>query len=69
MKSNCPKCNGKFELGFIAGRQNPHTPFALTEWSKGEAKVSAWKGLEVGETLQVTAYRCTGCGYLEFFAY
>ena len=40
------------------------------EWVEGRPVKSFWWGVKVGNRrhLEITIYRCTGCGYLESYA-
>lgn len=39
------------------------------EWVEGRPKASIWSGrVKNEERFQVTAYRCTNCGYLKLYA-
>jgi hypothetical protein len=67
LSSNCPKCNGHMERGFVVDHDKFPT---MSEWTEGEAPVqySIWSGAIKGVTRQVTTYRCTECGFLESYA-
>ena len=68
--SPCPKCQGRMERGYVpdaAHQGNPHIP----NWNRGEPSKHWWHGLkssEPGVTLPLAAFRCTGCGFVEFYA-
>ena len=65
----CVKCGESMEKGFVT-RPWPQSPRQVEMWVKG-APPAPWligpkstgKGVRV-----VTAWRCTGCGFLESFA-
>ena len=67
-KMKCPKCGGEMEEGFtkdvIYGGAVP------SNWIEGEPEKSIWGGTKTKGKLQVqiTTYRCIGCGYLESYA-
>ena len=69
MQSNCPKCGGKLEQGYvldsIATQSKPET------WIEGEKPVSVWESLlkdSDKRRFEVEVHRCQGCGYLESYA-
>lgn len=66
---NCPKCKGIMENGFVV--DYTHGGVAKQSvWSKGPIKYDFWN-LWIGavkESLKISSYRCTSCGYLESYA-
>jgi hypothetical protein len=66
--TECPRCKGKMELGFMLGRG--HGALGEQQWLEGEPIPSFWSGLQTRgrERLRVTSYRCERCGYLESYA-
>ena len=63
---SCPECNGNMVEGTMADFR--HNSVVPQEWVSGEPKVS-WAGrLKNEERYQVTAYRCTSCGFLKMYA-
>jgi rubredoxin len=64
----CPKCAGAMSAGFIV--DETHGGAAVASWVEGEPKRSIWVGLKLRGTtpIEVTTWRCRGCGYLESFA-
>lgn len=64
----CPKCRGKMEEGFI--KDQSHGAVYSSKWVEGAPEESFWTGTKTRGKLQVqvTTYRCTGCGYLESYA-
>jgi RNase P subunit RPR2 len=62
----CPECNGNMVEGTMADYR--HSTVAPEEWIKGPPEVS-WTGtVKNEERFQVTAYRCTRCGFLKMYA-
>ena len=70
MKSDpkCPKCQGKMIQGFIPDYAEGAK--FVTSWVDGHPKSSAWAYTKVplGGGIPVAAFRCQGCGFLEFYA-
>ena len=64
----CPKCQGLMIQGFIPG----YTEGAkyVSSWVEGQPKRSSlhWTKVPLGGGIPIAAYRCKGCGYLEFYA-
>jgi predicted nucleic-acid-binding Zn-ribbon protein len=60
----CPKCQAIMVQGFI--------PIQLiSSWVKGHPQKSFFtrlKKVPVAERIPIAAFRCNGCGYLEFYA-
>jgi ribosomal protein S27AE len=68
----CPRCGGVMQAGFALGwppgwGSEQSRPMA---WVEGTPERSRWVGIKVTdkEAFQITAWRCSGCGYLEFYA-
>ena len=66
---SCPRCSGSMEAGVILDT-GAYGSLDVGKWVEGEPLRSIWTGLKVGgkEQLDVTTYRCRGCGYLESYA-
>jgi hypothetical protein len=64
----CPKCRGEMVLGFAPDAT--HGGIRVGLWHEGPPKKSFWLGTRTGpgEGIPIGVLRCTGCGYLEFFA-
>lgn len=70
---SCPDCGTAMERGFV-----PDFAYgAITQmvWHRGEPESSRILGMKTGsvkvdkkEFVPITAYRCTGCGVLRFYA-
>jgi hypothetical protein len=61
----CPKCQGEMVQGFIPDRA------IVSSWVEGKPKKSFWgvlKNLPPAGGMPLGAFRCKGCGYLEFYA-
>jgi len=67
--NTCPKCGGEFENGFLLDRASEGRALPLL-WS--EPKGLGLGGIRVkgGDPahVEVDAYRCLSCGYLELYA-
>ncbi len=68
-RNQCPKCNGEMKQGFILDHKD-YASALVTQWQPGEPQKSFWRGVKSkdGPQYEITAYRCTGCGYLESYA-
>jgi predicted nucleic-acid-binding Zn-ribbon protein len=70
--SNCPKCQSVMEKGYTV---EWHGKYALSDkWYPGVPEESDFFGLKTGmfkvdleRAHPTTTYRCTNCGYLEFY--
>ena len=64
---SCPKCQGRMETGFLPDRG--YGAVFVGSWQAG-APDRGWFGLKWrGKTqYEITAYRCSACGYLEHYA-
>ncbi len=67
--NQCPKCNGEMKQGFILDHKD-YASCVVAKWQQGEPQKSFWRGVlsKDGPHYEITAYRCTGCGYLESYA-
>jgi hypothetical protein len=65
----CPKCQGEMVQGFIPDFNDGGSK-SVSTWVEGQAKKSWWSGTKVSSEGQIpiAAFRCQGCGYLEFYA-
>ncbi len=70
---NCSDCGDSMELGFIP--DSTYGALLQSRWHPGEAKQLKVFGMElprletnISEFVPITAYRCSGCGLLKFFA-
>ena len=68
----CADCDSDMVLGFAPNLT--HSGFVQLKWHKGEPEDSRFLGLKTGvkidqrELVPMTAYRCTNCGLLKFYA-
>ena len=64
----CVKCSGEMEAGVLLDRSQAAIYPAI--WADGPVERSLLGSLKPKERRlrRVVAWRCTGCGYLEFFA-
>ena len=65
----CPSCEGPLEQGFVCERGHYNGKMQQV-WVEGEPEESFWSGLKTSgrDARYVSAYRCSGCGRLEFYA-
>ena len=70
----CPDCNGEMELGFVPAES--YGAVMPVCWQKGSPESKSFLGIKAGlgikydpdKMLPITAYRCTDCGLLKFYA-
>jgi hypothetical protein len=64
----CPQCQGELVQGFIPdySREAKY----VSSWVEGQPKTSPFSYTKVplGGGIPIAAFRCKGCGYLEFYA-
>ena len=67
--NQCPKCNREMKQGFILDHKD-YASSVVAQWQPGEPRKSFWRGVQTkdGPQYEITAYRCTVCGYLESYA-
>lgn len=67
--ATCLRCGGTMEEGYLNGYTSTATS---TRWISGAFGPSRWTGLPADwrhrRKLAVQTYRCTDCGYLDFYA-
>jgi hypothetical protein len=65
---DCPKCQGKMLRGYIPDFS--YGASFVSSWHEGEPQKSFWRGTTASHKkgLPIRAFRCAGCGYLEFYA-
>jgi hypothetical protein len=60
----CPKCRQPMQEGYFTDNAQ------FAQWHEGRPK--RWLGMHMTgwskRRIQITAYRCTSCGYLESYA-
>ena len=68
MAGPCPKCGKSMQEGFVL--DNTYGSRIVSGWVEGEPQKSIWVGvkLEGKKPIEITAYRCTGCGFIESYA-
>jgi predicted nucleic-acid-binding Zn-ribbon protein len=67
-KSQCPKCTGLMERGFVM--DHGLIDHRLVRWVEGEPEIGGPTGLKLIErkTSQITRTdKCDKCGFLEFY--
>ena len=66
--SDCPRCGGALEPGYVV--DEGYGTRTVAKWISGEPERSMWTGLKTRDKdkLDITAYRCRRCGYLESYA-
>ena len=64
--TRCPKCNGEMVQGFLFESEGHR----LDTWVEGTPEKSWWGGANVPKEKRVPVgtYRCSVCGFLEFYA-
>ena len=67
--TNCPKCQGMMEEGFIIDRGHANALMAA-DWVEGAPEHSFWTGLKTKgkDRYRVVAMRCQLCGFIEHYA-
>jgi hypothetical protein len=65
----CTKCGQVMEEGFMPDFAQYQLVRPVT-WVEGKPNHSFWSGTRIADKrqLDVAAYRCTACGYIEFYA-
>lgn len=63
--SNCPKCNGQFENGFLVDRSSSGR--YISSWVQGTPKAESG-GVNSEPGSPVVTMRCKACGFLESYA-
>ena len=65
----CPKCQGEMVQGFIPDYSAGYSKY-VSSWVEGQPKRSYFEytKVPVGGGIPVAAFRCKGCGYLEFYS-
>lgn len=66
MDVKCGKCGGPMEVGFVPDRNYSGTEF-LT-WFPGVPAAGTAEAKVDGKRYALMSYRCTGCGFVEFYA-
>ncbi len=69
LPSECPRCRGALEPGFVTDRTQHGSP-TEQEWVEGKLETSFWTGIktEGRDRYAVRTLRCERCGYLESYA-
>ena len=65
----CPKCNGAMERGHVPDVGQGEV--LETRWAPGDPEPRRFIGgikWKVDAQISLAAYRCAGCGYVEFYA-
>jgi hypothetical protein len=66
-KHVCPKCSGEMEQGFVL--DNTYGGRTVSHWVPELPQKSFWRGLKSPKgALPMAAFRCSLCGFTEFFA-
>lgn len=68
MPGPCPKCGKSMEEGFVL--DNTYGSRSASAWVEGEPEKSVWVGVKLHgkKAIEIAAFRCTGCGYIEQYA-
>ena len=66
--TQCPKCNGKLEQGFVL--DVTHGGALVSQWVPGAPAKSFWTGTKVEKEklIPIGVFRCQVCGFLESYA-
>jgi hypothetical protein len=66
--NKCPKCSNKMELGFFTDFSD--SAYTANSWRRGIYNNSFINQLlnDRSEDIEITAYRCTSCGFIELYA-
>ena len=65
---SCPKCNASMTEGFVLdvsyGTRKPNL------WVEGKPEKSFWVGVKLANRrqIEISAFRCSSCGFLETYA-
>jgi hypothetical protein len=63
----CCKCNGPMAQGFVV--EKTHVNYEVSRWVSGPPQRSFWTTVKVpNDSLPIGAFRCSECGYMEFYA-
>jgi hypothetical protein len=67
--SHCPKCNASMVEGYTLDHGD-YGSRSVTTWIEGKPEPSMWIGLKTGDrkNLPIATFRCSSCGFLEFYA-
>ncbi len=68
MPHRCPKCEGSMTEGVVI--DNTYGSRGISSWLEGAPVKSKWVGLKLGgkKPIEIRAYRCSRCGFLESYA-
>lgn len=68
-KLRCPKCDAEMVSGHLLDRFFLERAAKTVQWVEGE-RVPSFTGVQPGGEgqLEVDAYRCTECGFVELYA-
>ena len=68
MQGQCPKCGRTQSRGFMLDHRS-HSTGKVSRWIEG-APERSWLGIRLRgrRTMEIEAYRCEGCGFVEFYA-
>jgi len=66
--SGCPKCKGEMVRGYVPDYS--HAQRYIGRWHEGKPKKSFFYTTKTPDTegIPIRTYRCSSCGYLEFYA-
>ena len=64
----CPKCKGGMEQGFVF--DHTYGSQGVSQRAEGAPLKSFWSGTKKSgeKVIPIGSYRCSSCGYLEFYA-
>ena len=66
--SECPKCQGQMEQGFILDMT--YGSRLVSQWARGVPAKSFWTGTKLPDDklVPIGVFRCRSCGFLESYA-
>lgn len=65
--AECPKCKGEMVRGWLPDMG--YAEVRVGAWAEGEPRDTFFFGTEdPKEKIPMAAFRCSSCGYVEFFA-
>lgn len=69
--SQCPKCGGAMEEGFVIDRTSGAGNAVQGEWQEGEPVSNIWFGVKKAGQVRhaIISHRCERCGFLESYAH
>ena len=68
ISSECPKCRGRMQEGFI--KDDTHGGVHVSSWIEGPPEKSFWVGTKTSgkKIMPLVSFRCAKCGFVESYA-